>query len=556
MSDDSPVEAIEPHPPGVAPRTVEVDLTPVLPGGLNGGAKTFALELVGRLIRLKPDCRFVLLTSEGAHAELSLLDAPNAERRCVRTDGHMQSQRLSLARLASVIDWMPNRVRRVLARYASAVRMVAVKCFAKHRSRGSVPDLLFCPFTATTYLRAGVPVVSTVHDLQFQVYPQFFSPEEHAHREAVFRTACRDASSIVAISEYTGSAVIAAGLVEPERVRVIPHRLASRCEGHTRPEQRLGVSQYPYLIYPANFWRHKNHEMLVVGFAMAMKAGLAPDLKLLLTGAPGEQQSKLMLLCEAMGLQTRVIFAGHLPDESFSKVLSSATALVFPSLFEGFGMPVLEAMTLGVPVASSRLAALPEVCGGAALMFDPRIPAEISDALVSITVDTALRNRLIREGRRRAAEFADGDAMALAYWRVFEETVAKGASRNRLHGVYSDGWLSSRGSVEFRLAPGSEGAELVFELEAPVWLPSPGTTLTATCRGRRRDSVTLAPGSTLEWRIRASGTGVDISISPAFVPSRLGVSSDDRELTVRLKACRLERAGAPSTCTLWPLTDA
>lgn len=536
-------------------RTVEVDLTPVLPGGDNGGAKTFALELLRRMIRLNPRSRFIILTSEIAHEELAALDAPNAERRCVRGGETRLRRRFDSRVFAAWLGWLPHPFRRHLASFFSRARRVMRRRVVS-AVPGEAPDLLFCPFTATTYLRPGVPAVSTVHDLQYRAYPQFFSPEEQAHREEVFRGTCRDASCIVAISEHTRAAVISTGLVEPERVRVIPHHLASRCARHQLPEGPLGAPPRPYLIYPANFWRHKNHEMLLVAFAMAVRAGLDPDMTLLLTGAPGERQAALTALCEAMGLQNRVIFAGHLPDASFARVLASATALVFPSLFEGFGMPVLEAMALGVPVASSRLSALPEVCGDAALMFDPRIPEEISGALVSITTDVALRERLIAEGRRRAAAFADGDAMAVAYWRVFEETVARGASRNRFHGVHPDGWLSSLGSVEFRTGTGSQDVELVLELEAPKWLPSPGPTLSATSRGRRKESMTLAPGSSREWRIRTNSGRVDIAISPTFVPSRLGVSSDERELTVHLRRCRVEYADGSGTCVLWPQKEA
>lgn len=537
-------------------QSIEVDLTPVLPGGDNGGAKTFALELLGRMICLNPRCRFTILTSEIAHKELAALDAPNVERRCVRADEGRLRERFDSHSFAACLGWLPHSFRRHVASLFSRARQVMMRRRIASALPAEAPDLLFCPFTATTYLRPGVPAVSTVHDLQYRAYPQFFSPEEQAHREAVFRGACRDASCIVAISEHTRAAVISTGLVEAERVRVIPHHLASRCARYQLPDAPLDAPPRPYLIYPANFWRHKNHEMLLVAFAMAFREGLDPDTTLLLTGAPGERQAGLTALCEAMGLQGRVIFAGHLPEESFAQALASATALIFPSLFEGFGMPVLEAMALGVPVACSRLAALPEVCGDAALMFDPRIPEEISNALVSITTDEALREHLIVEGRRRAAAFADGDAMALAYWRVFEETVARGASRDRFHGVYSDGWLSSLGSVEFRPATGSQDAELVLELEAPKWLPSPGPTLSATCHGRRTESMTLAPGTTCEWRIRTSGGRVDIAISPTFVPSRLGISSDERELTVHLRRCRVEYAHGRGTCVLWPQKEA
>jgi glycosyltransferase involved in cell wall biosynthesis len=120
-----------------------------------------------------------------------------------------------------------------------------------------------------------------------------------------------------------------------------------------------------------------------------------------------------------LGLGQRVVFPGYLPDEDLAAVLAAARGLVFPSLYEGFGIPIIEAMAAGIPVACSNVTSLPEVAADAAIFFDPRIPTQIADAIIILAEDDPTRIRLINAGRRRAVEFADSDRMAREYWDLF-----------------------------------------------------------------------------------------------------------------------------------------
>jgi glycosyltransferase involved in cell wall biosynthesis len=125
-----------------------------------------------------------------------------------------------------------------------------------------------------------------------------------------------------------------------------------------------------------------------------------------------------------MNMGDRVILPGYLPSEHLGQVMAHCSAMIFPSLYEGFGLPVLEAMNAGIPVACSNLTSLPEVAKDAALLFDPRVPEEIAQAMVSLTIDQDLRLRLIEAGRTRALEFANSVQMADEYWNLFEYAVA------------------------------------------------------------------------------------------------------------------------------------
>jgi glycosyltransferase involved in cell wall biosynthesis len=407
-------------PESISPQTIAVDLTPVLPGGENGGAKVFALELVRRLAALAPRTRFVLLTQAASHDELAALDRENVERMLV-VNAATSSLRASLfAAAARVLSRLPGRIRQAAARMGYRIHVRLKRRGSAGLLRRIGADLLFCPFTAPTYREKGIPTVCTIYDLQYRVHPEFFAVEDAVQRERAFAEACAEAKALAAISEFSREAAIAEGGLDPRSIRTIYMRLAS---GERRSTDRVpaGLALEPgkYLAYPANFWRHKNHEALLKAFSMACGQGLPADIRLVCTGAPGARMESLRALARELGLADRVVFPGFLPHEDLAALIAESRGVIFPSLYEGFGLPVIEAMDCGVPVACSDAAALPEAAGGAALLFDPRDAAPIARALVSLATDEALRARLIEAGTRRAREFSDTDRMAREYWQLF-----------------------------------------------------------------------------------------------------------------------------------------
>lgn len=420
-------------------KTIAVDLTVVLPGGHNGGAKIFVVELLRRLAGSHPECRFVLLTRSSAHDELASLDAANVSRLLVVTDVHgKHSKRRLLDIVLGALQRLPRRVRSHLLRWAHAFNSVI-----KRRSAGGArlrqlqADLLFCPFTAPTYFDPAVPTVCTIYDLQYKTYPSFFSPEDVASRDHAFTQACRHAAALSAISEYAKASALRHGGIGSDAIQTIHLRMASRMpEGQANGQMvldRLSLTAQGYLIYPANFWQHKNHEMLLTAFGMACGSGLlATDIKLVCTGAPSERQAYLREAANLMGLGGRVLFPGFLSNDELGTLLSHAGGMIFPSLYEGFGLPVIEAMAMGVPVACSDLTSLPEVAGDAAILFDPRVPEQIAQAMVTLLADSDRRGQLITAGLGRAAEFSDTDRMAREYWDLFLDAMRKAADENRV----------------------------------------------------------------------------------------------------------------------------
>ena len=289
-------------------------------------------------------------------------------------------------------------------------------------------QLLFCPFTAPTYHSPAVPTVCTIYDLQFKEYPQFFSSGDLRYRSIAFADAARDASALAAISEYSRQSALAHGKIAAERIVAIALRLAERIEIVSAERCRpvlagFGLDYGRYLFYPANFWLHKNHEVLLESFVIARGLGLASDTKLVLTGNSDARQQTIRAMVKSLGLETDVVIPGFLDNDQFQAFLNGCAGVVFPSLFEGFGLPIVEAMAVGKPVACSRVTSLPEVAGDAALLFDPRAPSQIAAAMVSLNSDQALRERLIAAGLERARKFQDSMQMAREYWTLFESAL-------------------------------------------------------------------------------------------------------------------------------------
>jgi len=215
------------------------------------------------------------------------------------------------------------------------------------------------------------PAAVTVHDLQHETYPEFFSRAELAYRRVLYRRAATSSRIVIAISEHAREALLERYGLDPERVVAIPLGVDhDRLRPGNEPRQ-------PFLLYPANPWPHKNHARLYEAFALVRRE--RPDLRLALTGT-GHDAAAL-----PEGVETR----GRVPDDELVDLYRTASALVFPSLYEGFGLPPLEAMACGCPVAVSRATSLPEVCGDAAEYFDPLSSEDMARAIAAVLDDPA-----------------------------------------------------------------------------------------------------------------------------------------------------------------------
>lgn len=534
------------------PLRVAVDLTPVLPGGENGGAKIFVLDLLRQLTEMAPETQFILLTQAASHDELATLDRTNVQRTMVIGPIAANSARPLLKRLAARVGpHIPARVRRVVSRagYRLNTRLKRREAAALLRNLGV--DLLFCPFTAPTYFEPGIPTVCTIYDLQYKTYPEFFAPEDVAHRGQTFIDASRRATALAAISDYSRQSAIVHGEIDPSRIRTIHLRMARRIAPEmgetTQVLDRLGLISHRYLIYPANFWKHKNHEMLLTAFGMACRdGGLAADIKLVCTGAPGARQEWLMNAVRAMNLGDRVVFPGYLPNSELSTLVSHCRGVVFPSLYEGFGLPVIEAMAAGVPVACSNTTSLPEVAADAAILFDPRVPDQIAEAIITLVGDETLRARLIQAGKQRAAEFSDSWRMANEYWELFQYALSDSRQENLITGVGVDGWVGDRLKIQTAPLQGARSVEVEFM--APAWLPQRLISIQIIRDGKADGApvkLKCAASTVVSLPMSHLGGYYELQLTPTFVPAHCGFGKDQRELSAMLKRCSIVADNSP-----------
>src|SRR5208282_763215 len=252
---------------------------------------------------------------------------------------------------------------------------------------------------------------------------------------------------------------------------------------------------------------------------------------------PGAEQ--FAEVSRKMGLGEHVVFPGYLPDGEFAILLHGSRALIFPSLFEGFGIPLLEAMAAGKPVLCSNLTSLPEIAGDAALLFDPRKPEEIAAAIERIMFDEKLASNLIERGRLRYSLFPDVRAMAERYLRVFRETVAApGQVHQGLEGVFADHWTHQR--VLINLAECRHPRLLEIQLSGPAWWPPSGTTGTlSNTNGSNRFVIRRGQTLTICNQISRMGGLLELSFDRVFQPRHFGLEGDDRNLGPLLTACRL-----------------
>ena len=269
------------------------------------------------------------------------------------------------------------------------------------------PDLYLCPMLFIEPADPPCPTVAWMPDLQHETFPEFFTAETLANRRRNYGAAARRADLILTPSEYARRTILERyPETEPERVLL---SYAGVDPAFLEPQHLEGADENwglpaDYLIYPANFWPHKNHTLLLESLAGLRAEGLRPTLAL--TGDPGSGFGRVEEEITRLELDDQVRFLGRLPIEDFARLLRGARALVFPSLYEGFGLPILEAFYCDTPVLCSNVASCPEVAGGAALIVDSASSAALSAAVRRIWTDAELRAALVEKGRERREEFS------------------------------------------------------------------------------------------------------------------------------------------------------
>jgi alpha-1,3-rhamnosyl/mannosyltransferase len=363
------------------PRKVGINLLWMVPGVV-GGSETYTTRLLSGLAeQSSPDLSYTLFTLpqfSSAHpefaAEFDLAFAP--------VTGQWKS-----FRVAGENSWLTMQAR-------------LKKIDLIHHAGGTMP-----------LVHSARPVL-TIHDLQYLFYPEYFTRTKLTWLRQMVPRSAEAARVILVPSEFSRRTVIERLNIDPSVVIVVPHGISPREPRGPVPDLRDRYDLHgPIFLYPAATYPHKNHLLLLEAFKKFLAGH--PDALLVLTGAKAYMESltakqmyaRIEEEIKTLGIQSSVRQLGFVPSDDLDALYQEATATLFPSKFEGFGAPVLEAMSRGCPVVASNATALPEVVGDAGLLVSPDNSDEWCETMANLVRDAEVRERLAKLGPERAREF-------------------------------------------------------------------------------------------------------------------------------------------------------
>lgn len=300
---------------------------------------------------------------------------------------------------------VPSRFTR---REVSANSFIRLGYELARRVREDHPDLLHVQYTAP--LGCPVPVVASVHDISFLEHPEYFTWMRASQLRITVRRTVQRAARVLTPSEFSRRCVLRAYDLPPERVEVVPiavspmFRPVSREAAAAAVRRRHGISG-PYVITVGDLQPRKNQIGLIRGFESLIAENPQLPHKLVIVGKDTWFSSRILQAARSSRASGRIHFTGWVNDDELLDLYNAADLLVFPSFYEGFGLPVLEAMACGRAVACSNSSAMPEVADSCALLFDPSSTAEMVRAMRDLLVDAELRSRMERLGQQRASLF-------------------------------------------------------------------------------------------------------------------------------------------------------
>jgi glycosyltransferase involved in cell wall biosynthesis len=366
-------------------RTVVLEMLGLVPGQI-GGMETYARNLARMLPAL--DVRYRYLAVVGTEAWDLIANG----------GGPLEG-------------WVADSALPAWTRRVRPVRTLLQSAALARQLRHWAPDLLHCTLMFPKPPWGARNMVVTIPDLNFELLPDCWRPLDRRLMSLTCRLATHLAKAVITFSQFSKRTLVTAYHVPPDRVHVTPLGVDARVFAPPADPDEVAALRrdldlpLEFLLFPANTWPHKNHiRVLEALVALRDADGLRPCL--VLTGSPKHGHPAVMDALARLGLRDQVRWLGYVDGERLVALYRAATALVFPSLHEGFGLPVLEAMACGCPVACSRTTATVEAAGDVDVAFDPGDVSDIARALRALLKHDSLRRDLARRGLRRATVFS------------------------------------------------------------------------------------------------------------------------------------------------------
>ncbi|MGH2735362.1 MAG: glycosyltransferase family 4 protein [Actinomycetota bacterium] len=371
---------------------VGINLLWLVPGVV-GGSETYTTRLLRGLVERSSELDYTLFALPQfaeAHADL----AKSFKIAFAPVTGQWKS-----FRVAGENSWLVAQCRK------RRINLV-------HHAGGTVP-----------VVRAGRPVL-TIHDLQYLYYPEYFTTAKLTYLKTMVPRSAEAARLVLTPSEFTRRTVIERLAIDPSTVVTVPHGISPRApKAGVDVRDRYGIDGR-FFLYPAITYPHKNHLVLIEAFAGLLEH--RPDCMLVLTGAKGSMETRIAKEVAKLGIAKRVLRLGYIPMPELDALYREAVAMAFPSRFEGFGAPILEAMAHGCPVIASDATALPEVVGDAGYLVSPDNAEHWAHAMLALVSEDDRRQELSSAGRARAAQFTwarSADVLEDAYRHALGTTL-------------------------------------------------------------------------------------------------------------------------------------
>jgi glycosyltransferase involved in cell wall biosynthesis len=398
-----------PRPGEASARTLRVVIDARIPDGLSGGVQQWVIGLADALAKLGGDTEeYLFLVDEGQDQWLTpylgggsrvlVNPAAAAVQRAPVVAGQIRALRAWAGRSFPFIRLLWRRLaRRGPPTWTSATNRTVEQARA---------DVIH--FTMQTAFHTRIPSIYQPWDLQHLHLPEFFTSAEREARETAYRAFCDQAALIVTATSWVKRDLIEQYGIAPERIAVVnvPPVTMAYPEPTTAEldatATRLGLPDR-FLFYPAQTWGHKNHLRLFEALAELRVLGMT--VPVVCSGHRNERYPELLRAARRFGVDDQVSFLGFLQPVDIQVLYRRARGLIFPSLYEGWGLPIIEAFASDLPVACSNATSLPELVGDAALVFDPFDSHAIASAVERLWTDDALVSELVERGRARLAQF-------------------------------------------------------------------------------------------------------------------------------------------------------
>ncbi len=347
------------------------DCTPIMP--MRSGVGHYTEQLLHHLLQVRPEWEFLLYSNRVLNGETARLAGARP------VDGHFRPSRWL---------WMQARLPRVI--------------------RHSQPDLCHFPNNSAPLVHVR-PYVVTIHDASLFLYSRFHPRSRLLALRLLLPRVARRAAAVITVTQHARRDLVRVLGLAPEKVHVIGEAASAHFRPASPEERQRLQRKYRlpprFVFYAGTLEPRKNLGRLIQALGKLQEQGLEPHL--ILAGPNGWLgNSRLEEAIQEAGLAGRVRYLGYVPEEDLPGLYSLATLFAFPSLYEGFGLPPLEAMACGAPTLTSRGSAMAEVCGEAALLVDPRDVDEMAQGLARLWTDASLRAELRERGFRQARKYS------------------------------------------------------------------------------------------------------------------------------------------------------